>query len=118
LVGIIKSSGLCPGFQVLLIFKLTQHLRDEQLMRSLVDYLGCGNVYVEGMVVDYKISKFNDMTDKIIPLFQKYPIQGVKLLEYLDFVSVIELMKNKVHLTKEGLDQIRKIKSGMNRGRQ
>jgi hypothetical protein len=87
-------------------------------MRSLVDYLGCGNVYVDGTVVDYKISKFNDMTDKLLPFFQKYPIQGVKLLDYFDFVSGIELMKNKVHLTEEGLDQIRKIKSGMNRGRQ
>jgi hypothetical protein len=26
-------------------------------------------------------------------------------------------MKNKAHLTEEGLDQIRKIKAGMNRGR-
>lgn len=58
------------------------------------------------------------MTDKLLPFFQKYPIQGVKLLDYFYFVSVIELMKNKVHLTEEGLDQIRKIKSGMNRGRQ
>lgn len=58
------------------------------------------------------------MTDKLLPFFQKYPIQGVKLQDYFDFVSVIELMKNKVHLTEEGLDHIRKIKSGMNRGRQ
>ena len=27
------------------------------------------------------------------------------------------MMKNKKHLTKEGLEQIRKIKAGMNRGR-
>ena len=28
--------------------------------------------------------------------------------------KVVILMKNKAHLTREGLDQIRKIKSGMN----
>jgi hypothetical protein len=38
-------------------------------------------------------------------------------LDYLDFVKVIELMKEKEHLTEEGLNQIRKIKAGMNRGR-
>lgn len=65
LVRIINSSSHRLGFQALLVFKLTQHSRDEQLMRSLVDYLGCGNVYVDGTVVDYKISKFNDMTDKL-----------------------------------------------------
>lgn len=118
LVRIINSSSHRLGLQVQLVFKLTQHSRDEQLMRSLVDYLGCGNIYVDGTVVDYKISKFNDITDKLLPFFQKYPIQGVKLLDYFDFISVIELIKNKVHLTEEGLEQIRKIKSGMNRGRQ
>jgi hypothetical protein len=67
LVRIINSSSHRLGFQVLSVFKLTQHSRDEQLMRSLVDYLGCANVYVDGTVVDYKISKFNDMTDKLLP---------------------------------------------------
>lgn len=35
LVRIINSSSHRLGFQVLLVFKLTQHSRDEQLMRSL-----------------------------------------------------------------------------------
>lgn len=117
MVRIIKSPSHRLGFQVLLVFKLGQHSRDEQLMRNLIDYLGCGNVYVYGTEVEYKISKFNDLSDKLIPVFQKYPIQGVKLLDFFDFVSVIDLMKNKTHLTEEGLDLIRKIKSRMNRGR-
>lgn len=29
----------------------------------------------------------------------------------------MEIMKNKAHITEEGLDQIRKIKAGMNKGR-
>jgi hypothetical protein len=100
-----------------LVFKLTQHTKDEQLIRSLVDYLECGKVYVNGTMVDYIVTKLTDITDKIVPLFQKYPIQGVKHLDYTDFVSVVELMKNRKHLTPEGLDQIRAIKAGMNKGR-
>jgi hypothetical protein len=102
---------------VQLMFKLSQHSRDEQLMKSIIDFLGCGNVYVSGTTVEYIVTKFNDLTDKVIPFFQKYPIQGVKHLDFLDFVSVIELMKNKMHLTEEGLDRIKKIKNGMNKGR-
>lgn len=34
------------------------------------------------------------------------------------FLKVAELMKNKGHLTQEGLAQIRKIKAGMNTGRE
>lgn len=86
-------------------------------MRSLVDYLGCGNIYVDDSSIEYRVTKFSDLTAKILPVFQKYPIQGVKHLDYTDFVSVIELMNNKKHLTEEGLDQIRNIKAGMNKGR-
>ena len=117
LIRIIKAVSHLSGHQVLLVFKLTQHTKDEQLIRSLVDYLECGKVYVNGTMVDYIVTKLTDITDKIVPLFQKYPIQGVKHLDYTDFVSVVELMKNRKHLTPEGLDQIRAIKAGMNKGR-
>jgi hypothetical protein len=117
MIRINNSSSHRTGFQVLLVFKITQHEKDEQLMRSLVDYLGCGNLYAYDTFVDYTINKFNDLDEKVIPLFQKYPIIGVKHLDYLDFLKVIELMKNKKHLTEEGLDQIRTIKAGMNKGR-
>jgi len=56
-------------------------------------------------------------SSKIIPFFSKYPIEGVKAKDFDDFCKVAELMKSKVHLTSDGLEQIRKIKSGMNRGR-
>jgi len=42
---------------------------------------------------------------------------GVKRFDYLDFCRVAELMQNKVHLTQEGIDEIKKIKSRMNTGR-
>jgi len=101
---------------VKLCFKLTQHSRDEQLMKSLVSYFGCGR-YVACDNRDlgqFVVTKFLDLTDKIIPLFQEYPVQGVKHLDFLDFVKVAEIMKEKGHLTERGLDQ---IKAGMNKGR-
>jgi hypothetical protein len=35
-------------------------------------------------------------------------------LDYADFCKVAELMKNKAHLTAEGLEQIKKIRANMN----
>jgi hypothetical protein len=86
-------------------------------MRSLVDHLGCGNIFVDKSAIEYRVTKFSDLTEKILPLFEKYPIQGKKYQDYTDFVTVVELIKNKKHLTEEGLDQIRAIKAGMNRMR-
>nr|YP_009364303.1 hypothetical protein [Ophiocordyceps sinensis]ARF03413.1 hypothetical protein [Ophiocordyceps sinensis]QDH07192.1 GIY-YIG endonuclease [Ophiocordyceps sinensis] len=99
---------------VRLQFKLTQHSRDEEFFRGIVDYLGCGRIYLNERSVDFIITKFSDITDKIIPLFGKYPIQGIKHLNYLDFVKVSQLMKNDLHLTLSGIKLIRKIKWGMN----
>lgn len=118
LVRIINSTSNRLGVQVKLVFQITQHSRDEQLMRSLIEYLDCGLVFnqTETAVV-FKVMKFSDLIEKIIPFFVKYPILGVKAKDFVDWCKVAELMKNKKHLTTEGLNQIRQIKAGMNKGR-
>jgi hypothetical protein len=102
---------------VYLRFQLTQHARDEQLIKSLIEYLGCGTVHKDRETFNFLVSKFSDINDKIIPFFAKYSILGVKLLDYIDWCKAAELIKNKDHQTEDGLDQIRKIKEGMNAGR-
>ena len=78
IIPIIKSSSTKIGFQVQLKFKLVQHSRDEKLMRSLVEFFGCGNVYKDREIIEFIISKNKDLTSKLIPFFDKYKIWGVK----------------------------------------
>jgi len=68
--------------------------------------------------VDFQILKFKDLTDKVIPLFQRVPLQGVKSIDFTDFNKAVEIMKIKKHLTNEGLDLLHKLKVGMNNGRE
>ncbi len=105
--------------KVSLRFTLTQHLRDIGLMKSFIEKLKCGTLQIDSgrFVVYFVVTNLTDITDKLIPLFNKYPLQGTKKLDYADFVKIAVLMKNKSHLTAEGLDQIRQIKTGMNRKR-
>ena len=102
------------GEAVKLFFAITQHVRDQQLMISLMDYLECGKVTGRKDAVDLKVIKFSDMNEKIFPFFEKYPILGVKSKDFRDLLKIAELMKNKEHLTVEGLNQIRLIHSNMN----
>jgi hypothetical protein len=44
-----------------------------------------------------------DLSEKLIPFFDKYKIIGVKYQDYLEFKRVVELMKKKDHLTVAGL---------------
>jgi len=77
----------------------------------------CGNIFKKRDAFDFVVTKFLDIENQIIPFFQKYPIRGIKALDYADFVKAADIIKVKGHLTAEGLDQIRKIKAGMNKGR-
>jgi LAGLIDADG endonuclease len=90
-------------------------------LKSFVSYLGCGKVYPNNKsktVLEFKIDNFNPIIEKIIPFFKKYPIIGVKALDFADFCKVAELIKDKAHLTKKGLEKIRLIKSVTNKGKQ
>ena len=117
-VKLVKSQTHSIGWKVRLDFIIIQHTRDEQLMRIIIKYLDCGNIYKKRDTLHYTVYKFNDITDKIIPFFKKYPIRGVKALDFTDWCKVAELMQEKKHLTKKGLEQIRQIKAVMNTGRQ
>lgn len=112
----VPSSKL--GKTVKLQFKITQDERDIEVLKLILLYLNCGTLRTsDGSCKIVTVTKFADIINIIIPFFQKYPIQGIKRLDFTDFVKVAELINNKQHLTKEGLDQILLIKSGMNTGR-
>jgi len=114
---LILDKKIVKGSNVQLRFRLTQHIRDIQLMDNIMTYIGCGALYKDSSVVTLVVTKLSDIENKIIPLFEKYPLNGNKGLDYCDFHKVFLLMKNKDHLTAEGLEQILKIKANMNTGR-
>ena len=76
---------------------LTQHIRDEYLLNCIADYFGCGQTYKD--YVEFKCQSFKNIRDKILPegpsgptpliknkwgFFKKYPILGVKVLDFND----------------------------------
>jgi len=88
-------------------------------MRNLVEFLGVGRYFAEkdeehGNLL---ITDIEGITNKVIPLFDKYPILGLKSQDFQDFKKVALLIKNKDHLTNEGLEKIRGIRAGMNKSR-
>ena len=113
-----KSTSYKLGSKVELRFEIGQHSRDSELLTSFAKLVGCGSIRKRSEdVVVFIVTKFSDIYEKIIPFFQKYPIVGAKALDYADFCKAAELMKTKAHLTASGLEQIRKLKTGMNTGR-
>jgi len=115
-VSLYKSSFTKTGYGVVLRLQLSQHSRDNILLKSLISYLGCGRVEENEKYSAsyYVVSKFDDIIEKVIPFFDKHQIEGVKSSDFQTFKKIALLMQEKQHLTPEGLEKIKSLRSGMN----
>jgi hypothetical protein len=71
-VNIRKSTKYKIGTQITLKFSLAQHSRDHLLIKSLVQYFGCGvysKSFTQGLMSKFIVAKFKDLEEKIIPFF-------------------------------------------------
>lgn len=118
IVSIYKSKTT-TGYAVKLIFSLSQNYREIELLNNCVKFLKCGKVYERPLnsAVELIITKFSDLENNILPLFNKYPLFGIKQHDYEDFCKIASLMRHKEHLTDKGINEIRQISLGMNRRR-
>lgn len=116
-VSIRESKLYKAGGRVILLFIVTQHIRDELLLKSLVDFFGCGQTFNYKDYIEFRCQSFKNNSQIILPFFSKYSILGVKSQDFEDWAKVVEMVKTNLHLTKEGLEKIREIKLGMNKGR-
>jgi len=99
-----------------LVFKITQHTRDTDLLKEFVNYFNCGRYSLSSTEAGYFIiTKFEDIYTKILPFFNKYPLQGSKSLDFYDFSRAAELINNKAHITPKGFESIKQIKLGTNK---
>lgn len=44
--------------------------------------MNCGNLYKDRESINFRVEKFGDIIEKVIPFFKKYPIQGVKAIDF------------------------------------
>jgi len=104
--------------RVYLRFRISQHEKDTELMNLIINYLGAGRLEKDtrSAVLNLVIGNFVDLNQKILPFFKKYPLHGKKKLDFLDWCNVCNLIISESHLTNEGLEEIRQIKSKMNKG--
>lgn len=85
----------------------------------IIEFLSFGILVDEKSrnVVRIRTENFKIISEYVIPFFTNYPLESSKLLNFQDFCKICDLIKEKVHLTKEGIAKLKKIKSGMNTGR-
>jgi DNA polymerase III delta prime subunit len=122
-VEVNKKDDMTAGYQVQISYIITQHGRDLNLLEKIKSYFdNAGEIKLSrgkngGNVYQYRLRHIEKIRKYIIPLFSNYQLQTLKRLDFEDFKLVAELIEKKEHLTQEGIEKIKQIKQGMNRGR-
>jgi hypothetical protein len=72
------------GSFIVIFFILTQHIRDELLLKSFISFFECGHTYSYLNYIEFRCQSFKDNYEKILPFFHKYPILSEKALDFKD----------------------------------
>jgi len=89
--------------------------KDRDILEDIKYSLGVGRIYISGTKVFYRVENFNEL-QVMVDHFEKYLLVTVKKMDYALFKECFNIIKDKKHLTDEGLLKIVQIKSSLNRG--
>ena len=96
------------------IFNITQSNIEYDLFIEIQKKLNIGKVYKNRQNVIFVVKSIDEIVDVLIPLFENYPLRGSKLIAFNIFKICAKLIKEKKHLTLEGLIQIIDLSYFMN----
>jgi len=113
---IYKNTASKIGWYVFLDFKITLHKKDEDILDLIQNYFGVGSVFKHSeQTKQYGVRSIKDL-QAIIAHFDKFPLLTQKVNDYKLFKRASDIIINKEHLTKKGLDKLIAIKYSMNKG--
>lgn len=110
------------GAIVQLSFLIKVKEEDKVILDKIKDALNCGSVYFQkekrlnhSQCYRYTVNSHRDIIKKIIPFFNKYPLQSIsKKRNFLIFCEIARLVKNGDHHGSGGIKRIKSLKSQMN----
>lgn len=97
---------------------ISLHKKDIDTLKYIQAYFsGKGSLIRHGEdSLQYVITSIDQLSTLVIPHFDNYPLISQKHADYLLFRKAVLLIKNKEHLTIEGLQEAVSIKASMNMG--
>ena len=114
-IGITAHAEMTMGVQILPEFMVVQHQRDVQILHALKAHFGCGVVrknHADRMA--FRVRKFEHLRNIIVPFFMQHSLKSKKNTEFKKFCQVLTMMEKRMHLTPDGVAQIKLIAARMN----
>ncbi len=93
-----------------------------QILETFRDRLGCGTIKpnhqfsLTDRTSVFVVRDQKDLLSRIVPFFERYPIQSGKRIQFEKFARVLLIIQKRKHLTREGFSEIVEIANEMNTG--
>jgi hypothetical protein len=118
IVTIYKDYTKKTGWRIQPTFSMELQGKDMLVLKNLQSFFGVGSIYErqknkQGI---YFVRTLEDLTNVIIPHFNKYHLLTKKYADFVLFKAIVELMNKKEHLTDEGVIKIISLRASMNKG--
>ena len=103
---------------VALVFAVKLSAADGALLERLKEFFGCGNLYAvkprfsteynprTKAAVYYRVSKVQDLVEKIVPHFDKHPLRGKKARRFALWREAVMLKRNRFSVDHERLSRV------------
>ena len=115
-----KTSKL--GWQVFPEFVITQRENGLKALQEAKQFFDCGQIYVNRRfdnhrvpIYRYCVRNIKDLRNKIVPVFQRFPLKTSKKTDFNLFSEALDLMDAKKHLASQGIKLLAEIAERMNR---
>jgi hypothetical protein len=100
-------------------FSLSLNERDRDLLGELQAFFECGWIRESrsDRTFKYEVRSVPELTDRIVPHFEAYPLRGAKRHSFRGFAEVCQMIGQGDHLRPEGMAEIVGIAAEMNLGK-
>lgn len=116
-ISFAKKIDYRSRWQVTPSFNVSQ--KDKTILFLLKRYLGCGRIKQrkDGLWI-FVVENPRSIEERVIPFFKKYQFLSSKAKKNFSlFCQIVQLINQDMHLTKEGLEKIARLREKLNVGR-
>ena len=111
-----KRAKMTTGIEIRPSFAIGQNRKSLSVLKMINAYFGCGAIRFSrsDQTYKYEVRSVGDLMTRIIPHFQKYPLQTSKAQDFAIFAKVCELIYQSKHLNRDHLREIIEMSYQMN----
>ena len=104
------------GWELRPSFSVSQNEDRRQVLDIIKEYFGCGYIRRDyhDKTVKFEIRDHNDLVNKVIPHFERFPLLSAKDKDFRLFKQICKMIDEEKHLLKDGYSQILDLAYQMN----